>query len=241
MKDGGHVVWIGLRFSVRYMESRLTFMVDTSSPIPRPRFDATVGSSGDDISKQFHHYQTSTLAHLLALVHHPKPNFPPRQTALLVIDAVSTLFPLPLRKPGPKLQSCAPKFATALLHSTLLTALTRLASVNNFAVLLISQVSTRMRNGASALLVAAQGSKDWDDGISSQIAMFRDFPPPLSSSSKSREADDGGLWDRLRYVEIIKVHGVMSLENSMFKDVIPFALTKVRVRHIALRVQLIRN
>jgi hypothetical protein len=216
------------------MEPKLTFIIDTSSPIPRPRFEATFGISGDDISKRFHHYQTSTLAHLLALVHHPKPNFPPSQTALLVIDAVSTLFPLPSRQPGPKPQSSAPKFATALLHSTLLTALTRLASVNSLAVLLTSQVSTRMRNGAGALLVPAQGSKDWDDGISSQIVMFRDFPPPVPSSSKSREAYDDGLWDRLRYAGIIKVHGVMSLENGMFKDVIPFALTKVRVRPLVL-------
>jgi hypothetical protein len=211
------------------MEPRLTSTSDTSSPIPRPRFDATVSTSGDDISKRFHHYQTSTLAHLLALVHHPKSNFPPSQTALLVIDAVSTLFPLPSRKPGPKLQSSAPKFAATLLHTTLLTALNRLASVNNFAVLLISQVSTRIRNGAGALLVAAQGSKDWDDGISSQIVMFRDFPPPISFISKSKEADDGGFWNRLRYAAIIKVHGVLSLENNMFKDVIPLALTEVRV------------
>jgi hypothetical protein len=160
-------------------------------------------------------------------VHHSRPEFPPKDTALLVVEDVSVLFPPTAPKAGPKGQS-TPKTGNTALHSTLLSALNKIAASHNVAVLLSSYVSTRMRQDAGALLVAAQGSKDWDDQLSSRIIVFRDFPPHVTSKqSNKRSSDHAKPLERLRYAGIIKAQGKSTIENDIFHDIVPFSISDV--------------
>ncbi|CUS09131.1 unnamed protein product [Tuber aestivum] len=75
--DGNRVVWI-----------------DTSHPLPVSRLGAMLSRSGDprELFPNLQTIRAPTLAHLLALVVHPLPTFPPENTTLVVIDNVSTPF-----------------------------------------------------------------------------------------------------------------------------------------------------
>lgn len=196
--------------------------VDVASDLPRPRLESA-GSQLSSFEDRFHHYFAPSLAHLIVLVRHQTPKFPPPGTALIVVDDISHLFPLPFSRSSSKTSSI-PRTPTSALQLTLLGDLNRIASSCNLAVVITSHVGTRVRHPNGALLVAAHGSKDWDDGFSSRLAIFRDFPPNMES--KSSGAEDPNL-ARLRYAGIIKAYGVSKLENDSIIEIIPFTLSLV--------------
>ena len=61
-----------------------------------PRLKDIVGE--DDALERLSYYSTPTLPHLLALLHHPQPGFPPTGTSLLVIESISTVFSIAFPK-----------------------------------------------------------------------------------------------------------------------------------------------
>lgn len=197
-------------------------IIDVASDLPRPRLEAAA-SDPKAVEERFHHYFAPSLAHLLALAHHQTPAFPPAGTALIVIDDITHLFPLPVSRSSSK-SSSMPRTLTSALQLTLLSDLNRIASSCNLAVLVTSHVSTRVRQPGGALLVAAHGSKDWDDGFSSRFAIFRDFPP-------STGAADPNL-ARLRYAGVIKAYGVSKLERDSISEIIPFTVSSVSDRTV---------
>ncbi|KAF2673477.1 P-loop containing nucleoside triphosphate hydrolase protein [Microthyrium microscopicum] len=211
--DGGHVVWIDCLYS-----------------LPLLRLQAASSVTSSDIENKFHRYQAPTLAHLLALVHRQKKGFPPENTALIVLEDVSCLFPLPPAKtPGQKPAGTPMKSTQSILQSTLLSALSRIASTHNIAVLITSQVSTRIRQFGGALLVTSMSSRDWDEPIASRIVLFRDFPPPSLDKEEFEEERGPAILQKLRYAGIMKAHGVGMIENDRFKDVYPFSITSTGV------------
>ena len=190
---------------------------DVASDLPRPRLEAAA-SQLESFEDRFHHHFASSLAHLIALAHHQSPEFPPPGTALIVIDDISHLFPLPYSR-GSSKTSSIPRTPTSALQLTLLSDLNRIASSCNLAVVITSHVSTRVRQPNGASLVAAHGSKDWDDGFSSRLALFRDFPPKMDTVDPNLA--------RLRYAGVIKAYGVSKLENDSISEIVPFTLSSV--------------
>lgn len=65
--------------------ARESFEVAASSSSPKQR-------TSSDLLNSLTQFNAPTLAHLIALVCHPIPSFPPPDTSLLVIDSFSTLF-----------------------------------------------------------------------------------------------------------------------------------------------------
>jgi hypothetical protein len=185
----------------------------------------TAASHLGPFEDRFHHHFAPSLAHLIALVHHQTPEFPPSGTSLIVIDDISHLFPVLFSRNSFKTSS-TPRTATTSLQLTLLGALNRIASTCNLAVVITSHVSTRVRQPNGALLVATHGSKDWDEGFSSRLAIFRDFPSTVNLNSPLDDTDDPNLV-RLRYAGVIKAYGVSKLENDSFSEVIPFTFSLV--------------
>jgi hypothetical protein len=179
LSQGDHIVWI-----------------DCAQNLPHSRLERVLENVDEDAKDRFHHYTTPSLAHLLALVHHAKDDFPPIKTGLMVLEDITALFPPP---------------ASTLLQSTLLGALSKLASARQTAVLITSFVSTRVRQTGRASLVASHGSKDWDEKLSSRIVLFRDFGPH----------------SRLRRAGILKAHGASCVENDQFSEVVGFIVTLV--------------
>lgn len=204
-------------------------IVDCASSLSTTRLQAAIKTLDEDVQTRFHHYNTPTLAHIIALVHHTTPSFPPDNTALLVIDDVTLLFPPPSKATTMNTQSKSkPNGPTyALAQSTLLTALGKIAASHNVAVLINSYVSTRMRSAGGALLVATHGSKDWDQNLSSRLVFFRDFPPRHVSQQhgKSKERDEA--LRHLRFAGIVKAHGMSGVENDMLRNLVPFILSAV--------------
>ncbi|KAE9978596.1 hypothetical protein BLS_000443 [Venturia inaequalis] len=212
--------------------------IDGATPFPSPRFEqvlqaqtendpASTNGSVHDLFTRFQHYTIPTLAHLLALFLHPMPNFPPAGTSLIVIESISTLFDNAYQRTNfdrSKAQTDAQKWAAGrkfAVMGELMTKLSRLATVNNIVILLTSQTVTRVRSGQGALLLPAISGSEWDNGVSTQLVLFRDWAPKRGTQLAAEEAEK---WHRLRYAGVIKVKGVAMEENGRFDTVVPFSI-----------------
>ena len=227
MEENDQVIWIGIdHFQyVHRLYADWTLSTDCGASLPRARLRLeNLDPNAKEASNRFHHYNTPSLAHLLALVQHARPDFCPTRTALLVLDDVTVLFPPAAAKPAAKTQS-TPRSTNAALQSVLLNALSRIAATCNVAVVINSYVSTRLRQIGVALLAATHSSKEWDEQLASRIVLFRDFPPRVVSQSKSRM--HGNLLGTLRYAGIIKAHGQSAIENDKLSNVVSFSISDV--------------
>lgn len=56
-----------------------------------------------------------------------------------------------------------------------MTALQKLAGARNCAVVLLSQCATRMHPGGGATLTPAINATVWEQGLSTRVALFRDW------------------------------------------------------------------
>lgn len=232
--------WYGYCKS-NYANTILSHLLDAATPFPSPRFeqvlqahtDHDLASSSDSMQNlyaRFKHYTIPTLPHLLALFLHPVPHFPPAGTSLVVIESISSLFDNAYQRTNfnrSKTQTDAQKWAAGrkfAVMGELMTKLARLATINNIAILLTSQTITRVRSGQGALLLPAISGSEWDNGVSTQLVLFRDWAPKLGTQVAEDEAEK---WHRLRYAGVIKVKGVAMEENGRFDTVVPFSIEHV--------------
>jgi hypothetical protein len=201
----------------------------------------------------FHHYQVPTLSHLIALINHSTAHFPPPATRLLIIESISTLFDTAYGRHTSKAAlSRLDQKARESLHwasnrrfavaGSLISALNRLAALKNLAVLVTSQMMTRVRPGGSgngAILVPAMTGKEWEAGVASRIVLFRNWAPEEwianVQSGRVEEAARDKL-GRIRFAGVIKANGVAVQERNEHEDeassVVPFTIEHVR-SHIA--------
>lgn len=210
-------------------ECRLTLQADTASPVVRNRLDdfLTQESQEDGWRDALHYFRASTLPHLLALFLHPVPSFPPKNTGVVVIDTVSSSFETAHRRDGRQGPSTdaarwaySRKFA---MMGEMISKLSKMASLHNLAVLLICQTSTKLRYGAPAVLLPAVSSNEWDNGISTQLCLFRDFPPEGVQKSQNT-----GRNSAIRYIGVKKAGGVaLTMHHGAFSSVVPFTIEKV--------------
>jgi len=136
----------------------------------------------EELLRRFHHITTSTLSHLLALFLHPRADFPPGGTSLVVIRGLNKLididFPRVIfgRNNKTEQQKWQAGRRYAILGS-LGAALHKLAVVNNMAILVLTGCASRQRagSGLGAAIVPAIGGTEWDTGICDRLVIFRDF------------------------------------------------------------------
>jgi hypothetical protein len=187
--------------------------------------------SVDEIRSHFTHYTAPTLAHLLALFVHPPSAFPPPNTALIVIDSLSTLFDnaYPRRNVDDRASknnsdqarwAAGRKFA---VMNELISTLTRVAALHDIALLVTCQTITRIRGGSRALLVPALSGAEWENGISTRVVLFRDW---VAGQAKSSAADAVRL-QNARFAGILKANGVTLADEGGVGHVVPFALDSV--------------
>ena len=73
-----------------------------------------------------------------------------------------------------------------------------------------------------ALLLPAMSGVEWDNGIATQLVLFRDWPPNnVVKLSEGKER-----WEKLRYAGVIKINGVLTAEEGRIDAVIPFSVEK---------------
>ena len=183
-------------------------------------------------ASRFEHYTAADLAHLLTFFTHPTADFIHDDSALVVIDGVSMAFDAAYSRvhdQQTKKQTDSAKWSTSRKYAVmgdLVSRLQKLATVHNAVVLMTQQTRMRIRSGAGALLLPVLSGVEWDSSISTQLVLFRDFPPKTTTLPRQELLD---RWNRLRYVGVIKVNGVSAEENGRFDTVVPFSIEQVMI------------
>lgn len=202
-------------------------------------------ASVDEYLDKFHHFITPSLPHLLALLTHQSSDFPPTETSLIVVDSISTLFALAFPKTAenassqqtPVKKSEAAHWASGRRWAVLgdfISKISRLAVTRNIAVLLTSQMTTRIRSETGAVLHPAISGTAWDAGISTRIVLFRDWMFQASGSAGSQ----GEYMPGVRFAGVMKAKGVsyegvgkvvtFMIEKNGLRE-IPVDQTKIRL------------
>jgi len=154
---------------------------------------------------------------------HPPASFPSKQTGLIVIDGLYALFDVAYQRSfAAKHTSDASKWAAGrkyAIMSDLISKLGKMAALNEIAIVLTCQTVTRLRAGASAILLPALSGMEWDNGISTQLVIFRDWPP----SDKAKDA----RWYKVRIIGAIKVNGTLLGGDGGVGMVVPFTIEEV--------------
>lgn len=193
-------------------------------------------SEGHEILENLHHFTTPTLPHLLALLTHVSPSFPPSKTSLIVIDAVSCLFNLAfpkvadhasgkqnLNKVNDVTQWAASRRWAVM--GEFIARIGKLAATKHIAILLTMQTATRVFAKAETCIYPAVSGTVWDNGINARIILFRDWLF-RSATSSSQEKYEAGT----RYAAVVKAGGV---SYKGLGKAVPFKITKVAIPHDA--------
>ncbi|KAI7236996.1 P-loop containing nucleoside triphosphate hydrolase protein [Hortaea werneckii] len=135
-----------------------------------------------DRLRRFRHHTAPTLSHLLALVLHPRPDFPPEGTSLLVIDGLNTLIDLdyprfPFAGTAKTEQQKWQAGRRYAVLGSLVSGLNKMAVLNNVAIAVSTGCASRTRSdsGLGSALVPGVGGGEWDSGVWTRLAVFRDF------------------------------------------------------------------
>lgn len=233
IKDGEKVVWVdcGTQLVRKRLEDTLS-AIRPPGELEDPGSGQANSSTEEMLRKQFFHYTTPTLPHLLALFLHPVQPFPPPDTALIVIDSISTLFDLAFHRTfvytGLSKKNDQEKWAAnrrLAIMGDLISKIGRMAAMHDIAVLLTCQTTTRLRSGIGlgALLLPAMSSVEWDNGIATQLVLFRDWPP----NDVVNLGEEKERWEKLRYAGVIKIDGVLMVEEGRIDTVVPFSVERV--------------
>ncbi|KAK1752131.1 P-loop containing nucleoside triphosphate hydrolase protein [Echria macrotheca] len=162
--------------------------VDNFHPVSIPRLRAIVGSATSTASldqvEGFVHYTCPNLPHFIALLCRPTTACIPQGTSLVVIDSLSALVNYTFPKPpdgrgnnntkGGKDTALPPRRPQVLQH--IIGALQKLAATRDIAVVLLTQSGTKVQIDHGATLVPSVNATVWDQGISTRLVLFRDWP-----------------------------------------------------------------
>lgn len=169
---------------------------------------------------------TPTLPHLLALLLHSPPSFPPKDTSLLVIDSISAIFNHAFAQSnGYDGRTAVKKNDVAqwaagrrwAVMSDVISALGKLATTKNIAVLATNQTTTKVMLESAASLQPAMSGTAWDAGINYRLLLFRDWQIELGEESSNSD---------LRFAAVTKV-----ASNTLdgFGEVVAFTVDEVTI------------
>ncbi|KAF2235656.1 P-loop containing nucleoside triphosphate hydrolase protein [Viridothelium virens] len=251
LRTGDQVVWVDASYDLARPRfySILDHAISHGQPSFTPASPSNPTSSATAIAK-LHNFTTPTLAHLLALIVHATPTFPPHSTSLLVIDSLSTLFDtayagqtsksdlsnVDQRAKDTRRWAANRRFAVL---GSLISALNKLAAVNNIAVLVTSQMMTRVGPsgaGTKAILVPALSGKEWDLGVANRVVLFRDWAPEeWRQDSQGKEADGKARvrLEQMRFAGVVKANGVVpgeqTKQGTTLGNVVPFTIDETGI------------
>ena len=160
---------------------------------------------------RLHHFCTPTLPHLLALLAHPSESFPPADASLIVIDTISSLFTQAFpRRLDDSSKTSAPmkrnvQWASGrrwAVMNDIVTKIGKLAATRNIAILLASQMTTKIRSDTGASLYPATSGATWDNAIGNRLVIFRDWLSNNQNINKRQQDVD------VRFVGVLKAKGV---------------------------------
>lgn len=216
---------------------------DATTPFARSRLNDLLaanssvhGSEPDQDTRlhRFHAFSTPTVAHLLALTLHPPQSFPSPGTSLMVIDDLHAIFEISYPRNRANTfsshKSEAARWAAGRRYGimgTLISALKKLAALNDMAIIVTTGCATRVRpgSGLGAVLVPGMGGAEWEAGISNRLVMFRDFK--LGSWAQQQQHPESA-----RYVGLQKNNGMAFSDEGETGQVVPFIIDKDGLKDI---------
>jgi hypothetical protein len=198
---------------------------------------------------RFIHIRAHSLPHLLSLLTHPPPQFPPKGTSLIIIDTISapyqSYFPnatelksrLGLKLLAPQqAQGSGPGPAQAQAHqlqwllnrkwnvtSDMISKISKLAAGQNLAVILLNQTHTKIKGQPRPTLYPALAGGSWETCVQNRIVLYRDHPPSHLETGNG----NGGRGVKVTFAEVMKKSGkVVSIRVE--GNVFPFVIETVR-------------
>ncbi|KAI9368711.1 P-loop containing nucleoside triphosphate hydrolase protein [Aspergillus egyptiacus] len=223
--------------SIALCRGRKIVWIDTGSPLPRIRLrDVLQGaiqrsSSSqrvEDLMQNMIHLRAQSLPHLLALLLHSPPGFPPPECDLVVIDSASGPFPSYFPNPTELKTRLAQSKITdkaqvqwlmnrsSNVTSDLANQLMKLATTLNMAVLAINQTRTRIKGQPRATLSPILAGGAWESSINTRIVLYRDFAT----------TEEGNLSGNIRFAEVMKRAGKI-LVQRLGENIVPFVIESV--------------
>ncbi|PGH09242.1 hypothetical protein AJ80_07719 [Polytolypa hystricis UAMH7299] len=250
LHNGERAVWIDTAGPMN--PSRFTDILQkkhSHSPAPSPTSQTQEPSPTATIAiptllaTKFTRLHASSLAHLLALLSHPPPNFPPTDTSLIVVDTISSPFSSELRTMLPS-QSFnnirdTPTTSSRKLHNRrlrhrdelrwklinqLLTSLKKLATRLNCAIVVVNELASRFRQGKRPMLHESLSGVTWEAGVAARIVLYYHW---LVASGGGDVAIMGGRerMRRVRVAEVVRSRGTVHVSRSTGR-IVPFVIRK---------------
>jgi hypothetical protein len=191
--------------------------------------------------KSFKHVQAPTLSHLFALILHPPTDFIPRNASLLVIDDLNILIDLdcPRQQFMGSTRTEQQKWQSSRRYGilgSLVSALNKLAVLNNLAVLVTTGCSTRMRpdSGLGAALAPGIGGAEWEAGTWNRLVVFRDFGRRLIGLQKCQgksliSREEVGETGRVFAFEVLPSGAIQDRHPGKDADGATAALAKAKI------------
>ncbi|KAK3626296.1 hypothetical protein LTR56_019873 [Elasticomyces elasticus] len=144
-----------------------------------------IAATQDEIGKyrnNLMHYRVPTLSHLLAMVLHSQPDFPPSGTTTMMIRGLNTLIDIDYPRilfasAGKSTQQKWQAGRRYAVLGSLIAGLNKLAVLNNVAIVATTGCASRTRSdsGLGSALVPGIGGAEWDGGVWNRLVVFRDF------------------------------------------------------------------
>lgn len=177
---------------------------------------------------RFRHYTTPSLAHLLALILHGPPSFVPSNTSLMVIDSVSALidsefarfidYAETAEKPEARNSLAARRKRTI---AVLAARLSLLAAAHNMAIIVTSNVTTKIIPGAGATLRSALINEEWKSAFHSRALVYCDWV--AVTAKEEQEQPENGV---VRFIELLD-----SRQSAEVNQRFAFTIGEVRTAH----------
>ena len=214
--------------------SRLKSVVAAANFRPR-------SASSEEILKNFRHVQAPTLSHLLALILHPPTDLNPPKASLLVVDDLNILIDLdyPRQQFISSTRTEQQKWQSSRRYAILgllVSALNKLAVLNNLAVLVTTGCSTRMRpdSGLGAALAPGIGGAEWEAGTWNRLVVFRDFGGRLIGMQKCQgksliSREEVGETGRIFAFEVLPSGAIQDRHPGKDADGAIAALAKAKI------------
>lgn len=127
------------------------------------------------------HFTCPSLPHFIALLCRPTESCIPPGVPLVIIDGLTGLLNHSLPRIPPQTtgkgtgKGPSPGARRLQLLQYIVTALKKLATSRNVAIVILSQCATKMQSEGGATLIPAINAGAWDEGITNRVVLYRDF------------------------------------------------------------------
>lgn len=185
----------------------------------------------ENVLDRLQHYHVPTLAHLIVLLLQSAPKFPGANTRLIVVDSLSALIDITYpRGTGDLAAAKQSEHARWLsgrrqaIVSDITGKLSKLAAVNNIAILVTNYATTKIRAGARAVIRPALTGSDWEKALGAGIILLRGWWP--ERGGKGKESDQRAS----RLAGVVKGCNGTSIERGAVDLALSFDIEEVRLR-----------